>query len=354
MNEITLQPGVYSTGDSQRLVDILDRVWIKDHVAGDGTMFIVSGFANYNGGVRFFDTFRKHREQGGDIVAVFAGSPSLRMTSRQLVEELLDCGVEVYLVERRRHLHAKCYGTKSSAGESLVVTSGNFTGPGMAGNVEMSVLLGPDFSAASNFSWQQLFDSMLAQNWSLHQPVLANKKAPAWQLLYDEKGRNMIIDDDMKEVTMIVRLGHADTARINAGPGDVAAKGSQYFWLSKDCYSFFPPLTTRNERGTKATYSCVVAMNYIDLGTKAESRVTFEVGNNQDFRLGTGPLRYTRAAKEGDLAAISRTGAASYDLRLFRQEDERHAVLLPYAKHAVGSQGKLYGYMLNSDFFAVI
>jgi hypothetical protein len=34
-----------------------------------------------------------------------------------------------------------------------------------------------------------------------------------------------------------------------ANSGTDAAKGIQYFWLSKDCYDFFPPLTMINERG---------------------------------------------------------------------------------------------------------
>lgn len=106
---------------------------------------------------------------------------------------------------------------------------------------------------------------------------------------------------------MLLKLSHSDTARINAARGTTAAKGTH--WLSKDCYDFFPPLTIRNERGHKATYSCLVAMNYIDLGTvDARCRVTFEAENNLDFRLGTGPLRYSGLAGEGDLAAISRVG----------------------------------------------
>ena len=55
---------------------------------------------------------------------------------------------------------------------------------------------------------------------------------------------------------MLLTLSHADTARIQASPGSAAGKGTQYFWLSKDCYDFFPPLTILNHRGTKSTYSC--------------------------------------------------------------------------------------------------
>ena len=316
MNELTLHPNVYATGQSKGLVNILERIWVREHTPGDGTIFVVSGFGNYNGGVRFFETFRAHKARGGNIVAVFAGSTSSRLTSKQVVREMLECGADVYVVNRKRLLHAKCYGAQSSRGDSLVVTSGNFTGPGMSQNVEMSVLLDQASTAAMNFSWRSLVDSMLAQNWALHQPALADLTTPAWQLLYDEQAADIVLDDT-DEVTMLLKLSHSDTARINAARGTTAAKGTQYFWLSKDCYDFFPPLTIRNERGHKATYSCLVAMNYIDLGTvDARCRVTFEAENNLDFRLGTGPLRHSGLASEGDLAAISRVGEGSYEMRL--------------------------------------
>ena len=74
MNEVTLHPNVYATGHSKGLIHILERIWVREHTPGDGTLFVVSGFANYNGGVRFFETFRRHRDQGGNLVAIFAGS----------------------------------------------------------------------------------------------------------------------------------------------------------------------------------------------------------------------------------------------------------------------------------------
>lgn len=94
MNELTLHPNVYATGHSKGLVNILERVWVREHTPGDGTMFIVSGFGNYNGGVRFFETFKQHRANGGEVVAVFAGSTSSRLTSKQVVKEMLECGAE--------------------------------------------------------------------------------------------------------------------------------------------------------------------------------------------------------------------------------------------------------------------
>jgi len=263
---------------------------------------------------------------------------------------MLECGAEVHIVNRKRLLHAKCYGTKSEKGNSLVVTSGNFTGPGMSQNVELSVMLEPASTAEMNFSWESMIESVLDQKWTFYQPTLSDLTAPAWQLLYDEQAAGIVLDET-DEVSMVLRLSHADTARINASPGAKAGLGTQYFWLSKDCYDFFPPLTIRNSRGHKATYSCLINMNYINLSIKVDDcRVTFEAENNLDFRLGTGPLRYQHVAAEGDLAVISRVGETNYEMRLFRRGSPEHTRLLPYAVHMIGHQGKRYGYLSNQDF----
>jgi hypothetical protein len=154
---------------------------------------------------------------------------------------------------------------------------------------------------------------------------------------------------------MILRLSHADTARIMADPGTNAGKGTQYFWLSKDCYDFFPPLTILNRRGDKATYSCLIQMRYVDLGRQEfESRVTFEAENNLDFRLGTGPLRYSKLARAGDLAAISRVGEHRYELRLYRQATPNYNALAAYAVNFIGHQGKRYGFLSNQEFETAI
>ena len=95
-------------------------------------------------------------------------------------------------------------------------------------------------------------------------------------------------------------------------------------------------------------------MNYIDLGTVDDQcRVTFEAKNNLDFRLGTGPLRYSSLAGEGDLATISRVGEGNYEMRLYRQGSAEYRALMPYALNFIGHQGKQYGYMQNSEFNAV-
>lgn len=353
MNELTLHPNVYSTGHSKGLVNILERVWVREHTPGDGTIFVVSGFGNYNGGVRFFETFKAHKARGGNIVAVFSGSTSARLTSKQVVKEMLSCGALVHVINRKRLLHAKCYGSHDGRGNSLVVTSGNFTGPGMSQNVEVSVLLDHATTAAMNFSWQSMLDDMLEQKWAFYQPTLDDFNSPAWKLLYDEQAADIVLDDT-DEVTMVLRLSHADTARINAIRDTTAGMGTQYFWLSKDCYDFFPPLTIRNTRGQKATYSCLISMNYIDLDrVETDCRVTFEAENNLDFRLGTGALRYSGLAQEGDMATVTRIGEMNYEMRLFRQGSPQYNALITYAVHLIGHRGKRYGYMTNAEFTQV-
>jgi len=74
MNELTVHPNVYSTGRSKGLVPLLEHVWLREQRVGEGTFYVVSGFANYNGGVRFYPVFRRHVERGGKVVAMFAGS----------------------------------------------------------------------------------------------------------------------------------------------------------------------------------------------------------------------------------------------------------------------------------------
>ena len=353
MNELTVHPNVYATGSNKGLISILEHVWLREHEMGDGTLYIVSGFANYNGGVRFFPVFRRHVERGGKVVAIFSGNTHQNMTSRQIVCEMLDCGADVHVINRKRLMHAKSYGSKTHSGELLVVTSGNFTGPGMAQNVEMSLLLDRITTRDLGFSWDGMVDSMLSQNWDIHQPTLDDMSAPVWQLLYNEQASTVVLDTT-DEVTLILRLGHADTVRINAPRDSIEGRGSQYFWLSKDCYDFFPALTIPNKRGIKKTYSCMIRMNFVNLRKREAVRVTFEAENNLDFRLGTGPLRYTKLAKSGDIAAISRIGEDQYELRLFSQNGRNGMSLAHYAVNHIGHEGKRYGFISNEQFRDII
>lgn len=349
MTQFALHPNVYSTGPEKGLLRMLERVLVRDATPGDGTFYLISGFANYNGSVRFLETFKRHTAAGGRIVSVFAGSTSQNLASRQVVSALLDAGAEVHVVNRKRLLHAKCYGCSNAKGQDLIVTSGNFTGPGMSLNVESSLWLDTQGTQAAGFQWDAAMAAILGQTWDIHTPSLNDLTAPAWKLLYDEYGRDVVLDET-EETTLIVLLGHSDTARIQADPGTDAGKGTQYFWLSRDSYGFFPPLTIRNERGDKATFSCVVRINYVDLGRVEESRVTFEAENNLDFRLGTGPLRYTKIASPGDLAAISRIGEEDYELRIIKPGAPAYDRLLGYAVNFIGNEGKRYGYIENTEF----
>ena len=242
MNELTVHPNVYRTHRGNGLVSLLERVWLREHEPGDGTLYVLSGYANYNGGVRFFSTFSDHIERGGRVVALFAGATGQNLTSRQVVQGMLECGADVHVVNRRRPLHIKSYGSRTAQGDMVVVSSGNFTGPGMAQNVEMSVLLDRPTTRDMRFSWDGLIAALTSQDWQVHRPSMDNRIAPAWQLLYDEEAATIVLDR-INEVTMIVILGHSDTVRINAAPGTKAARGTQYFWLSRDCYDFFPALT---------------------------------------------------------------------------------------------------------------
>jgi hypothetical protein len=353
VSELTVHPNVYKTGSSAGLIGLLEQAWVRKYQPGQGTIYIISGFANYNGGVRFYDTFRRHVDEGGQVVAVFGASSSSRITSVQVVAELLAAGVDVHLINRKRLMHAKSYGRATENGSLLIVTSGNFTGPGMSQNVEMSVLLDEPTVEAMNFSWHGLMHEMLSQNWDYYRPALDARDAPAWRLLYDEFAANVAMDETEK-VTMVLRLSHADTARIMADPGTNAGKGSQYFWLSKDSFGFLPPLTILNRRGYKTTYSCDVEIDFIDLGLARTVRVTFEAENNLDFRLGTGALRYTKLAQAGDLAAIKRVAEGRYELRIYPDGSPIYNALIPHAVTLIGHQGKRYGYLANSEFDKIL
>lgn len=350
MSEFAIHPHVYSTGNSTGLIAMLEQVWVRAVKPGKGTMFMISGFANYNGGLRFYEVFNLHVKNGGSVVAYFSGSTSQRLTSRQVVEQLLKCGAKVKIINRKRLVHAKFYGAKTEDGEYLIVTSGNFTGPGMSGNVEASVLLDPNSTESAGFSWSKTIESLEKQKWAFYEPTLDNMQAPDWKLLYDEFAGDVTLEET-EEVTMVLTLSHADTARINAKPGSDAGMGTQYFWLSKDCYDFFPPLTIRNSRGNKATYSCLVKLRYVDLDESVtDCRITFEAENNFDFRFGTAKLRYTGFVEKGDMAAISRIGEDEYELRLFRSDSPGFKKLIPYAVNFIGHEGKRYGYVSNEGF----
>ncbi len=355
MIQFALHPNIYHTDAHARgLLQMLERVWVRGSKPGDGIFYIISGFANYNGGVRFYDVIKHHIDKGGQCLAILGGSTSQKLSSQQVVEQLLEVGCQVYLVNRKRILHAKCYGIDSEEGQMLVVSSGNFTGPGMSQNIEAALLLDAPNLNEMGFSWSVLVEQMLKQKWDIYQPSLTDRTNPAWKLLYDEIGGVLKLEED-QEMTMLLTLGHSDTVRIQAKPTDIAGKGTQYFWLSKDSYDFFPALTIRNQRGHKATYSAIINMFYVDLNLMdKDCRVTFEAENNLDFRLGTGKLKFTHIAAPSDISAITRTGEYDYELRIIKSGTAAYTKLLPYAINFIGQQGKKYGYIPNAEFFKTI
>ena len=354
--EFLLQPGVYTTGTSRSLLNMLDRMWLKEHLLGEGCLYIISGFANYNGGVRFYPAFLEHTRKGGRIIAVLGGSASQRLSSLQVVEALLDCGVELHVVNRKRLVHAKCYGVLDERGEELIVTSGNFTGPGMSQNVEAAIRVNQENISDIGFSWEELLNNIFDQGWDvykLEQTDISSKLNPGWSLLYDEV-RDTVKLDDSQLVSMVVLLSHSDTARIQADAGTNAEKGTQYFWLSKASFDFFPALTEKNKRGIKNTYSCDINLNYIDLGMTQRAKVTFEADNNLDFRLGTGAYRRTKVAEERDLAIITRRSEYDYEIRIIGKTEPVYSQMLSYATQYIGNFGKRFGYIDNETLFSII
>ena len=354
--EFVLQPSVYGTGSAPSLLTMLDTMWIKNHASGDGTLYIVSGFANYNGGVRFYPYFSEHIRNGGKIEVILSGSKSQSLSSQQVVKALLGCGAEVYVVNRKRLLHAKCYGLVAGNLEELIVSSGNFTGPGMSQNAEASIYVDHGTVQSMNFSWSNLVTNILGQGWDIYHLVqsdIGDATNPVWGLLYDEVNATTPITESQK-ISMVVTLSHSDTARIQANKGSRAGLGTQYFWLSKGSFDFFPALTEKNKRGVKNTYSCMINVSYIDLGISQKERVTFEADNNLDFRLGTSALRYTKIADKDDLAIITRTAEYDYELRIIKKDSGPYSQLRLYAISFIGNYGKKFGYLSNEKCYEIL
>lgn len=91
----------------------------------------------------------------------------------------------------------------------------------------------------------------------------------------------------------------------------------------------------------------------MDIGRTVEERVTLEAENNLDFRLGTGTLRNTQAAYEGDIALITRKDNAEYELRIVHKTDPLYSVIIKYAIYNIGNRGKRYGYIANSQLMKI-
>ncbi len=356
--EFVLQPGFYSSKQSSRdksstLLDLLRKMWNVNTALMQeaGTIFILSGFSNFNGGVPFYDFIEGYVALGGRCEVILGGSASQKLSSKQVVRKLLQIGCQVSVINRNAILHAKCYGYETDSSIGLIVSSGNFTSRGISQNVEASLSM-LETEVPQHFSWRELFDAIYAQPIDLYRASL-NETEPVWALLFDED-RNRAEDANDTLSTMILTLGHSDTVRIMARPNTNQSKGTQYFWLPNDALDFFPPLNLRNNRGRKAAYQTTVSVHYIDLNSTRQERVTFEAENNRDFRLGTSQLRNTRLADNGDLAAITRTENNQYEIRLYRNGTELYNRLEPYAVNFIGHRGKKYGYIPNALFSSLI
>lgn len=351
--EFLLQPEICKTSSGPTLMSLLEKIWIKDlkskRLMGKGTFYILSGFSNFNGGVRFYNCIEKHIADGGRCEVILGGSTSQNMSSQQVVKKLLEIGCKVGVVNRKAIFHAKCYGYQTDGYKTLIVSSGNFTSCGLTQNIEASLLLeNEDFNM--DFDWNHVMNQIRKQKIDYYEASL-NEQNLVWKLLYDEFRGKTIEDKQSLFQTLIMTLSHIDVARIQAEPKTNASKGTQYFWLSKDSFDFFPPLDLKNERGTKNAYQTLVSMKYVDLDVIDTVRVTFEADNNLDFRLGTSRLKNTRIADEGDMVAITRTGFDTYEMRIFKKDSYGYDRLISYATTYIGHKGKRYGYISNRKFF---
>ena len=65
-------------------------------------------------------------------------------------------------------------------------------------------------------------------------------------------------------------------------------------------------------------------------------------------------MRYSRAASEFDIAAITRRKNASYDMRIIKKTDDKYAELSKYLVSHIGHNGKKYGYIDNVLYDGII
>src|SRR5690606_3040851 len=99
----------------------------------------------------------------GECIVFLGGSTSQRLSSQQVVEKLLEIGCKVYLINRKRLLHSKCYGYSYNDRQSLIVSSGNFTGPGMSQNIEASLMIEDEDVTRTGFQWNDLVANFFKQ-----------------------------------------------------------------------------------------------------------------------------------------------------------------------------------------------
>ena len=338
---VTQPNSVYSTGPHGDLRDALRSVWGKE-LKTKNHWFVVSGFCYLNGVLQIRDLISQHvREYDGTCTVILGGSPNMKMSSKEAVMDLLDAGARVFVINRKQIMHSKLYGSQNDTGaQSLIVTSGNLTYPGLVGNIESALVLDADLVSGIEFDWFNLVDSMLKQKWQIHE-MTEDRHNPGWNCLFDEVKSGTGEVDLYENKSMVITLSHNDIIRIK----EPETVGTQYFFLSKDDMDFFPPLTEKNTRGWKATYKTYINISYpqleqfIENEAHYEASVTFEAGNNLDFRLGTGVLKWKKmpwygkiGIGAGDLAIISNNQDETYSIVIIPKEaKEFHKAASMYA-----------------------
>lgn len=340
--QFVFQPGVYSTpGEVGDLGEILDSMW--GAAPAGSTVYAASAFVDQNGVLPFVKRLKAHSSKGGFVRCFFGASPGQAMASRQAVTELLNSDARVFLLNRKKIFHSKLYGVAGEEDE-LVVSSGNFTGNGLALNIESSVRISGKTLATAKFTWKQ-WERRLTNSFEWYEATLAriaNPQDPAFKLTFDEthaRPATVAEENGEGDEVLVYTLNPTDVNRIQ----DPDYTGTAYFWLSRYSSGYFPPLQMRSRPGAIKTFSADINVDFLDIGKKKQVRVTFEAYNNLDFRLGVGPLRATGVAAKGDMAVLDRVGHRDYRLRIIDGTSKEAKRIRPYLIHKAGHRGKRYG-----------
>ena len=233
--EFLLQPEICKTSSGPTLMSLLEKIWIKDlkskRLMGKGTFYILSGFSNFNGGVRFYNCIEKHIADGGRCEVILGGSTSQNMSSQQVVKKLLEIGCKVGVVNRKAIFHAKCYGYQTDGYKTLIVSSGNFTSRGLTQNIEASLLLeNEDFNM--DFDWNHVMNQIRKQKIDYYEASL-NEQNLVWKLLYDEFRGKTIEDKQSLFQTLIMTLSILMLLEFRPSLRRMQARGRSIFGCPK-------------------------------------------------------------------------------------------------------------------------
>ena len=233
--EFLLQPEICKTSSGPTLMSLLEKIWIKDlkskRLMGKGTFYILSGFSNFNGGVRFYNCIEKHIADGGRCEVILGGSTSQNMSSQQVVKKLLEIGCKGGVVNRKAIFHAKCYGYQTDGYKTLIVSSGNFTSRGLTQNIEASLLLeNEDFNM--DFDWNHVMNQIRKQKIDYYEASL-NEQNLVWKLLYDEFRGKTIEDKQSLFQTLIMTLSILMLLEFRPSLRRMQARGRSIFGCPK-------------------------------------------------------------------------------------------------------------------------